>query len=58
VTAGVLADVCTALNAAFNKWITTGLPLVIAKAGLSLDGRLTRPRGEGARNLAHSRLTD
>jgi len=35
------------LNAAFNKWITTGLPLVIAKAGLSLDGRLTRPPGEG-----------
>jgi len=48
VTAGVLGEECAALNAAFNKWITTGLPLVIAKAGLSLDGRLTRPRGEGA----------
>src|SRR6185436_15742131 len=34
-------------NAPFNKWITTGLPLVIAKAGMSLDGRLTRPPGEG-----------
>ncbi len=48
VTTGILAEKCTALNAAFNKWITTGLPLVIAKAGLSLDGRLARPPGEGA----------
>jgi len=48
VTAGVLAERCAALNAAFNKWITTGMPLVIAKAGLSLDGRLTRPHGESA----------
>ena len=47
VTHGVLAAECTVLNAAFNKWITTGLPLVIAKAGLSLDGRLARPHGEG-----------
>jgi diaminohydroxyphosphoribosylaminopyrimidine deaminase / 5-amino-6-(5-phosphoribosylamino)uracil reductase len=44
---GVLAKECTALNAGFNKWITRGLPLVIAKAGLSLDGRLTRPPAEG-----------
>jgi diaminohydroxyphosphoribosylaminopyrimidine deaminase/5-amino-6-(5-phosphoribosylamino)uracil reductase len=48
VTEGVLSESCVALNAAFNKWITTGLPLVIAKAGLSLDGKLTRPSGEGA----------
>lgn len=47
VTSGVLAKDCTALNAGFNKWITQGLPLVIAKAGLSLDGRLTRPPAEG-----------
>ena len=48
VRSGILAQQCAALNAAFNKWITTRMPLVIAKAGLSLDGRLTRPRGEGA----------
>ncbi len=48
VTAGILGEECAALNAGFNKWITTGMPLVIAKAGLSLDGRLTRPPGEGA----------
>lgn len=47
VTKGILAAECAALNVAFNKWITTGLPLVIAKAGLSLDGRLARPPGEG-----------
>lgn len=45
---GILTERCAALNAAFNKWVTTGMPLVIAKAGLSLDGKLTRPPGEGA----------
>ncbi len=48
VTSGILGEECAALNVAFNKWVTTGLPLVIAKAGLSLDGRLTRPPGEGS----------
>jgi diaminohydroxyphosphoribosylaminopyrimidine deaminase/5-amino-6-(5-phosphoribosylamino)uracil reductase len=47
VRSGVLEDECRELNTAFNKWIVTKQPLVIAKAGLSLDGRLTRPPGEG-----------
>ncbi len=47
VTSGVLAEECAGLNEAFNHWVVTGFPLVIAKAGLSLDGRLTRPPGEG-----------
>jgi diaminohydroxyphosphoribosylaminopyrimidine deaminase/5-amino-6-(5-phosphoribosylamino)uracil reductase len=47
VETGVLGVECTALNRAFNKWIASGMPWVIAKAGLSLDGRLTRPPGEG-----------
>ena len=47
VTHRILAEECTELNAGFNHWVTTGMPLVIAKAGLSLDGRLTRPPGEG-----------
>ena len=34
------------LNEAFNKWVITGRPFVIAKCGMSLDGRLTRPPGE------------
>ncbi len=44
---GVLEADCTELNAAFNKWIVTKIPFVIAKAGLSLDGRITRPPAEG-----------
>jgi diaminohydroxyphosphoribosylaminopyrimidine deaminase/5-amino-6-(5-phosphoribosylamino)uracil reductase len=47
VVAGVLKEECAGLNRAFNKWIVTKTPWVIAKAGLSLDGRLTRPPGEG-----------
>src|ERR1041385_3410596 len=42
----VLADECAQLNEAFNKWIVSGLPFVIAKCGMSLDGRLTRTPGE------------
>ena len=43
---GILAEECARLNEAFNKWIVTGRPFVIAKCGMSLDGRLTRPPGE------------
>src|SRR2546427_7337389 len=46
VRTGVLAEECALLNEAFNKWIATGIPFVIAKCGMSLDGRLTRPEGE------------
>ena len=47
VIAGVLAAEAAALNRAFNKWIVTGLPLVIAKCALSLDARITRLPSEG-----------
>jgi diaminohydroxyphosphoribosylaminopyrimidine deaminase/5-amino-6-(5-phosphoribosylamino)uracil reductase len=47
VSSGVLAAECTRLNEAFNKWIVTGRPFVIAKCGMSLDGRLTKPSSEG-----------
>ena len=46
VREGILADECARLNEAFNKWIVSGRPFVIAKCGMSLDGRLTRPPGE------------
>jgi diaminohydroxyphosphoribosylaminopyrimidine deaminase/5-amino-6-(5-phosphoribosylamino)uracil reductase len=46
VREGILADDCARLNEAFNKWIVTKRPFVIAKCGMSLDGRLTRPAGE------------
>ena len=42
----ILAEECTRLNEAFNKWIVTGQPFVTAKCGMSLDGRLTRRPGE------------
>jgi diaminohydroxyphosphoribosylaminopyrimidine deaminase/5-amino-6-(5-phosphoribosylamino)uracil reductase len=43
VTEGVLAPECSSLNAGWNKWISTGMPYVIAKAGMSLDGRINSP---------------
>ena len=43
---GLLADEATQLNSAFNKWITTGKPLVIAKAALSLDGKMATRTGD------------
>lgn len=46
VQSSILADECAALNEAFNKWIVARRPFVIAKCGMSLDGRLTRPPAE------------
>jgi diaminohydroxyphosphoribosylaminopyrimidine deaminase/5-amino-6-(5-phosphoribosylamino)uracil reductase len=46
VTSGILEEECGMLNVGFNKWITSGLPWVIAKVAQSLDGRITRPAGE------------
>lgn len=45
VTHGVLEEEARRLNLAFNHWIVTRRPWVIAKAGFSLDGRITRPPG-------------
>jgi diaminohydroxyphosphoribosylaminopyrimidine deaminase/5-amino-6-(5-phosphoribosylamino)uracil reductase len=47
IRTGVLAAECSELNEAFNKWIQTGRPFVIAKCGMSLDGHLTAPPAEG-----------
>ena len=47
VIPGILAAEAAALNRAFNKWIVTGPPLVIAKCALSIDGRIARPPSEG-----------
>jgi diaminohydroxyphosphoribosylaminopyrimidine deaminase/5-amino-6-(5-phosphoribosylamino)uracil reductase len=46
VSSGVLRCDCEEIIRPFAKWITTGLPYVIAKAAVTLDGRLTRPAGE------------
>jgi diaminohydroxyphosphoribosylaminopyrimidine deaminase/5-amino-6-(5-phosphoribosylamino)uracil reductase len=46
VLVGVLSEECCELNESYNKWIQTGTPFVIAKCGMSLDGRLTAPPKE------------
>lgn len=46
VVSGVLEEECREVIRPFAKWVTTGLPYVIAKAGQSLDGRITRPGNE------------
>ena len=43
VASGVLAEECTDLNLEWNTWIATGRPYVIAKAGMTLDGRINSP---------------
>ncbi|WP_035246005.1 bifunctional diaminohydroxyphosphoribosylaminopyrimidine deaminase/5-amino-6-(5-phosphoribosylamino)uracil reductase RibD [Desulfogranum mediterraneum] len=46
---GILEKECRALNYPFLKHIATGLPWVIMKAGLSLDGRISYRKGEGGK---------
>ena len=60
VREGILGDECATLNEAFNKWVQTRRPFVIAKCGMSLDGRLTRSPNESqwltsSRARAHAR---
>jgi diaminohydroxyphosphoribosylaminopyrimidine deaminase/5-amino-6-(5-phosphoribosylamino)uracil reductase len=40
VTTGILEKSCTSLNQRWNYFIRTGLPWVLLKSGLSLDGRI------------------
>lgn len=47
VRAGVEADACARLIRPFAKVQQTGLPWVVVKTAMSLDGRITRPPGEG-----------
>jgi diaminohydroxyphosphoribosylaminopyrimidine deaminase/5-amino-6-(5-phosphoribosylamino)uracil reductase len=42
----LLASEATAMNEAFNKWVTSGMPLVIAKAAMSLDGKIATRTGD------------
>ena len=47
VRVGVLEVECRDLNEGFNQWIVSGRPFVVAKCGMSLDGRLTLPSSGG-----------
>ncbi len=47
VMGGVLMDECDEILRPFSKVQRTGLPWVIWKCAMSLDGKITRPVGEG-----------
>lgn len=47
VTTGIAERDCVTLIRPFAKRQRTGLPWVILKSAISLDGRITRPPGEG-----------
>ena len=46
VSVGLLEDRARRLNEAFIKFITTGMPFVIAKCGMSLDGKIATRTGD------------
>lgn len=46
VTTSICEPDCQVLIRSFAKVLATGLPWVILKSGMSLDGRITRPPGE------------
>lgn len=55
VSSGVLAAECRAINRPFIKYITRGLPWVVMKAGMSLDGRISyQPQQRGGMTGAAS----
>jgi diaminohydroxyphosphoribosylaminopyrimidine deaminase/5-amino-6-(5-phosphoribosylamino)uracil reductase len=57
VVQGVLEEDCCRLNEVYIKWITTGLPFVILKAAVSLDGRIATRTGDSKWiSNEHSRL--
>ena len=60
VRAGVLRAQCDAANEAWFKFITTGIPWVVLKAAITLDGKLATAAGdskwissEASRRLVH-----
>ena len=46
VTTGVLVDECEEIIRPFIKYITTGIPWMIMKGGISLDGKINYIKGE------------
>jgi len=57
---GVLDEDCKEVNRAFFKWIRTGIPWVVLKAAMSMDGKIATRTGdskwissEDSRKIAH-----
>lgn len=46
VVTGIMEEEALELNEVFIKYITTGLPLVVAKAAMSLDGKIATHTGK------------
>ena len=46
VVTGVLGEECGALNESFNHWIVKRTPFVVAKAAMTLDGKIATADGE------------
>jgi diaminohydroxyphosphoribosylaminopyrimidine deaminase/5-amino-6-(5-phosphoribosylamino)uracil reductase len=49
VSSGILENECREINLPFIKHITTGLPWVVMKAGMSIDGRIAAGPGQATR---------
>jgi len=43
---GMLREECAKLNEPYIKYVTRGLPFVILKSAMSLDGKIATPRGD------------
>ncbi len=46
VVVGIEEAACRQLNEAFNHWITSGLPFVLLKMAMTLDGKIATAGGE------------
>ena len=49
VNSGILEQECRDINLPFIKYVTTGLPWVVLKAGISIDGRIAASQGQSTR---------
>ncbi len=47
VISGILEEECIQINRPFIKYITSGIPWIIMKAGMSLDGKINYQKGSG-----------